>query len=474
MPILDSNDSLVTIASRLAHKDYSSVDLTSGYLERIERLDGNLHSFNNVMADRALSDARLADQERAVGQLRGPLHGIPFAVKDVYDVQGAVTTCGSPAFKNNVAKGDATAIARLRKGGAVLLGKLATHELTHGGVDFGLPWPPACNPWNLKYDPGGSSSGPGAAVAAGLCAFALGTDTGGSIRKPAGMCGITGLKPTFGRVSRHGVMLNAHSLDHCGPMAHTAADCAIILQAIAGQDSFDSVCATESVPDYATAIGNDIRGTRVGVVSSFWLEDLPASATVCAGMHEAVQTLKQLGAEVREVKLRPIAEYMATKLTIQRSELFAAYGRDIQSRREQFGPNIRNRMDGYDLITAADYHAAKLHQSELTADMLHAMADVDVLVTAGPGPAVLLADAAVRARAAPSADLALPFNLTGFPAIATCIGFTDGDLPFSMQIIGRPFDEFAVLSVADAYERATPWHLRRPKIRTQADETAVV
>ncbi|MGH6738927.1 MAG: amidase [Bradyrhizobium sp.] len=474
MRIVEGNDGLLTIASGLAHKDYSSVDLTLGYLEQIGRLDGNLHSFINVMADRALSDARLADQERAAGQLRGPLHGIPFAVKDVYDVQGVATTCGSPAFKNNVAKRDATAIARLRKGGAVLLGKLATHELTHGGVDFGLPWPPARNPWNLDYDPGGSSSGPGAAVAAGLCAFALGTDTGGSIRKPAGMCGVTGLKPTFGRVSRHGVMLNARSLDHCGPMAHTAADCAIVLQAIAGQDPLDSVSACENVPNYATAIGCDIRGTRVGVVSSFWLEDLPASATVRAGMLAAVQALKQLGAEVSEVKLRPISEYNATKLTIQRSELFAAYGRDLESRREQFGPNIRNRMDDYGLITAADYHTAKLHQSELTADMLRAMADVDVLVTAGPGPAALLADAAVRARGAASADLAMPFNLTGFPAIATCIGFADGDLPFSMQVIGRPFDELAVLRVADAYERATPWHLRRPKIRTQADETAVV
>ena len=466
-------ENLIPIASRLARSDCSSVDLTRHYLEQIGRVDGKLHSYINVMPERALFDAQQADNERSEGRVRGVLHGIPFAVKDVYDVQGQVTTGGSPAFRDKVAARDSTAVSRLRSAGAILLGKLATHELTHGGVDFGLPWPPARNPWNTDYDPGGSSSGPGVAVAAGLCAFALGTDTGGSIRKPAGMCGIAGLKPTFGRVSRFGVMLNAASLDHCGPMARTAADCAIVLQAIAGPDSSDPASASESVPDYAAAIGKDIGGTRVGLVSHFWNEDLPASPAVHDGMKQGIETLTRLGARVSEVRLRPIADYTAAKLTIQRFELFAAYGADIRSRREQFGPKMRNRMDDYERISIAEYRAAKQRQRELTADMLRAMAGVDVLVTAGPGPAALLADVAARTRP-PPADLTLPFNLTGFPVIATCIGLTDRNLPFSMQIAGRPFDELTVLRVADAYERATAWHLRHPDMQMQADETASV
>jgi aspartyl-tRNA(Asn)/glutamyl-tRNA(Gln) amidotransferase subunit A len=473
MPVTEPTDDLISIASRLARKDYSAVDLTRHYLGQIERLDGKLHSFIHLMADRALSEARDADDERAAGRSRSLLHGIPFAVKDVFDVQGVATTGGSPAFRDNVASHDSTAVARLRSAGAILLGKLATHELTHGGVDFGLPWPPACNPWNLDYDTGGSSSGPGAAVGAGLCAFALGTDTGGSIRKPAGLCGIAGLKPTFGRVSRFGVMLNAPSLDHCGPMARTARDCAIVLQAIAGQDLSDASSSFEPVPDYSASVGKDIRGLRVGVVSHFWTEDLPAGPDMCEGMQTAIEILKQLGAKVCDVRLRPISEFNEAKLNIQRPELFIAYGNYIRSRPQQFGPKLRHRMDNYERITAVDYLAAKQRQRELTTDMLRTMVDVDVLVTAGPGPASKLEDVAARSNLN-VADLTLPFSLTGFPVMVTCIGFNKGGLPFSMQIVGKPFDECAVLRVADAYERATPFNLRRPKIYAGTYEAAVV
>src|SRR5579884_2976504 len=222
----DPIGSIAGLAQLLASGQASAVELTRHCLDRIGRFDRELHSFIDVAADNALAAARQADAERHAGARCGPLHGIPFAVKDVYDVAGTVTTGGSRAFRDNVAARDATAVARLRAAGAVCLGKLATHELTHGGVDPDLPWPPVRNPWARDHDSGGSSSGAGAAVAAGFCAFALGTDTGGSIRKPAGLCGIAGLKPSFGRVSRHGVLLNADTLDHCGPMARTARDCA--------------------------------------------------------------------------------------------------------------------------------------------------------------------------------------------------------------------------------------------------------
>jgi aspartyl-tRNA(Asn)/glutamyl-tRNA(Gln) amidotransferase subunit A len=461
MSITDNDGDLLAMARGLASNDYSSLGLVEHYLRRITRLDGKLNSYTNVMTERALAEARRADLSRSQGRVLGPLHGIPFAVKDVYDAEGEATTAGSPAFKNRVATRDATAVARLRGAGAILLGKLATHELTHGGVDLGLPWPPARNPWNLDYDPGGSSSGPGVAVASGLCAFALGTDTGGSIRKPAGMCGISGLKPTFGRVSRFGVMLNAASLDHCGPMARSASDCGVVLQAIAGRDTLDSVSASESVPDYIASVGKGIGGLRIGVVTHFWTEDLACLPAVREAMGQAIETLKQIGAKVSDLRLKSIAEYTEPKMTIQRFELFAAYGGDIRSRRAQFGPKMRNRMDDYARITEGAYRAAKQRQAELTAEMLRSMAGTDVLITAGPGPAELLADVAARIRA-PAGDLTLPFNLTGFPAAVTCIGFTENDLPLSMQVVGRPFDEATVLQVANAYERATRWHLRHP------------
>ncbi len=471
MSITDSNGDLLAMARGLASNDYSSLDLVQHYLQRIARLDDKLHSYTNVMTERALSEARRADFSRLQGHTLGPLHGIPFGAKDVYDVEGEATTAGSPAFKNRVATRDATAIARLRGAGAILLGKLATHELTHGGVDFGLPWPPARNPWNLDYDPGGSSSGAGVAVASGLCAFALGTDTGGSIRKPAAMCGISGLKPTFGRVSRYGVMLNAASLDHCGPMARTASGCAVVLQAIAGRDTLDSVSAPASVPDYMASIGKGIDGLRIGVVSHFWTEDLPSLPPVREGMGQAIEMLKRIGAKVTDVRLKSIAEYTETKLTIQRFELFALYGQDIRSRRAEFGPKMRNRMDDYALITKEAYLAAKQRQAELTAEMLRSMADIDVLITAGPGPAEPLANVAARSGA-PAGDLTLPFNLTGFPAAVTCIGFTEHDLPLSLQVVGKPFAEGTVLRVADAYERATRWHLRHPNVEQKKNYEA--
>ena len=450
------------IESRLTSGNLSSVELTRHYLDRITRLDGALHSYVNVLRDQALSDAQRSDSERAQGRVRGPLHGIPFAIKDVYDAGGVATTAGSPAYIDCIAACDATIVAKLRASGAVLLGKLATHELTHGGVDFGLPWPPARNPWNLDFDPGGSSSGAGVAVAADLCAFALGTDTGGSIRKPAGMCGIAGLKPTFGRVSRKGVVLNATSLDHCGPMAHSAADCALVMQTIAGYDPLDPFCSSNGISDYVAALELSIQGRRIGIVSHFWAEDLPVPSDIVRSIEQAIDVFKRLGAHTSDVRLKPIAEYTATKLTIQQYELFATYGREIQSRRNKFGPNIRYKMDDYETITIDDYKAAKLHQRELTADMLRAMGDVDVLVTAGPGPAAPIAEVAARSGP-PVADLTLPFNLTGFPSIATCVGFTNAGLPYSIQVIGRPFEENLVLCFANAYERETQWHLLRPK-----------
>jgi aspartyl-tRNA(Asn)/glutamyl-tRNA(Gln) amidotransferase subunit A len=461
------DNTVPAVARLLAERQISAAELVDHYLDRISQVDGALHSYVEVLGDEARAAAKRADETRMAGRATSPLHGVPFAVKDVFDAKGVATTAGSASLKDNIAKRDSTAVARLREAGAILLGKLATHELTHGGVDFDTPWPPARNPWNLEYDPGGSSSGPGAAVAAGLCTFALGTDTGGSIRKPAGNCGIAGLKPTYGRVSRYGVMLNAPSLDHCGPIARTAAGCAPVLQAIAGRDPLDPESSLEPLANYGEAIGKDIRGVRVGSVAHFWRDDLPIAKDVMLGMESALATLAELGADVRDVKLKPIAEFNEIKLNIQRPELFHNYGEAIRSAPEQFGPRLRNRMNGYETIPAVEYLKARERQRELAADMLTSMSDFDVLVTAGPGPAAKIRDVAARSNLN-IADLTLPFSLTGFPVIAICIGFTPEGLPFSMQIVGKPFDELSVLRVADAYERATPWHRRVPELAGRA------
>ena len=326
---LDDVGTIVTAGKLLSHGQISAVELTQFFLDRIQKFDARLHSFITVAHDRALAAAKAADDEILAGAWRGPLHGIPFAVKDVYDVAGLVTTGGSKAFARNPARCTATAVARLEAAGAILLGKLATHELTHGGVDDELPWPPVRNPWNTEYDSGGSSSGAGASVAAALCSFALGTDTGGSIRKPAAMCGVTGLKPTFGRVSRMGVMLNASTLDHCGPMASTALDCAIVLQAIAGRDEADPESSERPVPDFSGSIEQPIRGFHIGVVRHFWERDIAVDPEVGTAVDSALEVFKQLGADINNVDLDSLGDYHAVMTTIQRPELHATYGEEL-------------------------------------------------------------------------------------------------------------------------------------------------
>jgi aspartyl-tRNA(Asn)/glutamyl-tRNA(Gln) amidotransferase subunit A len=448
-------------AARLADGRLTSTALTTLCLDRIEQYDGKLHSFITLAPERALEMAVRADREIRDGMRIGPLHGIPYAAKDVYATAGLKTTGGSRMFRDNIPDYDATAISRLNAAGAILLGKLATHELTYGGVDATLPWPPARNPWDFERDPGGSSSGGGAAVAAGLCLAALGTDTGGSIRVPAALSGIAGFKPTFGRVNRHGVMQNSLTLDHCGPMAWTVGDCAHVLQVISGYDINDPASSTHPVPDFAAGLSRDIKGVRIGVVSHFWKRDLPAEQAVRDGMTAVLEQLEELGAALREVELRPLAEYAEAKAIIQMPEIFSLYGADARDHSDLFGPKFRNRIAPGGEVTAANYLQAQRRRSELTRQMSEAMIDFDVLVTSGPYPAGKLADIAGETQLN-KVEITVPFSMTGFPVISICSGFTSPGLPLSTQIIGRPFDEAAVLRVASAYEKATPWRYRRP------------
>jgi aspartyl-tRNA(Asn)/glutamyl-tRNA(Gln) amidotransferase subunit A len=446
----------------IASGTLSSTELTSICLDRITNLDPHLNSFVFVNADQALARARNADEELRQGLYRGPLHGIPYALKDVFDVAGVTTTGGSRAFCRNIATGNAAVVDRLDEAGAIFLGKLATHELTHGGVSADLPWPPAHNPWNIEHDTGGSSTGAGAAVATGLCLFALGTDTGGSVRSPAALCGVTGLKPTYGRISREGVMLNSYTLDHCGILTWTVEDCVPVLDAVSDRDPHDTSSSNSILQCNGMAPNLAVSGARVGVVSNKWLEGAIVHPDVEARMAQAVTELQSLGANVSTIDLPSLQTYNACKLTIQRPEFFSLYGSLIQQRPDEFSVKLRNRVSGYDAITAVEYLEARRVRRLLRQEMVELMANVDVIVTPGSlAPAPRLRDSIARTDLN-GPDITIPFNVTGFPAASICIGFASNGLPVAMQVIAKPFEELVLLQICGAYERATPWRNQRP------------
>ncbi|WP_158922287.1 amidase [Acidisphaera sp. S103] len=458
----------ITDAARLIEqRRLSPVDLTQAYLDRIAAYDPQLNAYLLVTADRALDAARDAETEIAAGRYRGPMHGIPFALKDIYCTNGIRTTCHSRTRETYVPGFDATTVAKLHQAGAVLLGKLSTHEFAHGGPSFDLPWPAARNPWNREYATGGSSSGSGAAVAAGLAPGALGSDTGGSIRNPAGLCGLVGLKPTYGLVSRSGVFTNSFSYDHAGPMAWTVEDCAIMLQAIAGHDAKDPASARHPVPDYRAELSAGVKGLRIGVLRHLYEDDIPVPASLKAALDQAYDVLRGLGATVEDARIRPASDYHAVKITGAETELFAVHEPVLRTRLNDFGADFLGRALGALLISGPDYMQASRQRRVMIDEMAPLYAKYDVLVTAGPGPASRL-DAWRTLSFWRNNNITAPFNVTGSPALVQCIGFTDDGLPLSMQVVGRPFADATVLRVAKAYEDATPWRQRRPVLNPNA------
>ena len=455
--------SIAAASALIARRQLSPVELTRAFLDRIAAIDPQLNAFLLVTADRALDQARAAEQEIMAGRYRGPLHGIPVGLKDVYCTKGIRTTGHSRTRATYVPGFDATTVRRLDSAGAILLGKLATHEFAHGGPSFDLPWPPARNPWQRDHATGGSSSGSGAGVAAGLMMGALGTDTGGSIRNPAALCGLVGLKPTYGLVSRYGVWTNSFSYDHAGPMSWTVADCALMLQAIAGHDPADPASADRPVPDYAAALTGDIRGLRIGVLRHLYERDIPVAPELRAAMEAALDVLRGLGAVVEDAAIRPAQDYYDVKITGAESELYAVHEPALRTRLGAFGEDFLGRSLAALLITGADYVQSARERRVMIAEMAPLYGRHDVLVTAGPGPAPRL-DAWRTIDFWRKPSLATPFNVTAGPALAQCIGFTASGLPLSMQVAGRPFDEPTVLRVAAAYEAATPWRARRPRL----------
>ena len=454
---------IAELSRLLAARKLSPLELTDALIQRVERYDSQTRAFITPTFDLARRQARVAEAEIAAGRHRGPLHGIPFALKDIYDTKGILTSGHSRVFIDRIPAEDATTTSRLYEAGAVLLGKLATHEMAHAGPSFDLPWPPARNPWNLAHFAGGSSSGSSAAVAAGMVPVALGSDTGGSIRGPASLCGIVGLMPTFGLVSRAGVITNSYTFDHCGPLARTVEDCALALEALAGYDPKDAGSLSRPVPRYHRALGEDLRGLRIGVLRHHWEQDVPASEDVRRAMDAALDVLRRLGAELEECRVRPLASYFDVKIIIAESEIFSVHAKNLLARPKDFGADFRSRVLPSVLFTAHDYVQATREHRRMMVEMEPLYARFDAFVTAGMGEAPRLSDyRSVSFWQKPS--LLTAWNVTGQPVLALPNGVGGRGLPLGMQILGRPFGEETILRVGHAYERATEWHTRRPNL----------
>jgi len=439
-------------------RELSPIELTRAILRRIEAVDGKLHAYLNLTAESAMNEARVAEAEISQGKYRGPLHGIPLAVKDQLDLKGA------PALirgGNARAGEDATAVQRLRSAGAVILGKLTMSSLP-------IEIPPPRNPWNTDRITGGSSTGPGAAVAAGLCMGALGEDTAGSIRNPASLCGIVGLKPTYGLVSRTGLAPLSWSLDHCGPMTWTVEDAAHVLQAIAGHDSKDPTSIDAPVPNYSAALNANIKDLVVGVPRDY-IEECRARTDpeVLTLVEQAIAELKTLGARVEDVKLPALKLATIANAVIYYNEHFAAHRNDAKSTIKNAATSARARVYLGLLTSAADYIQAQRLRSRVRRECAEVFDKVDLLalpcqLKTAPtfeetGPLDTLYKHLIP-------EYQSPFNLAGLPAISIPCGFSKNKLPVALQLAGKPFDESTVLRAAYAYQQHAGWHEQRPPI----------
>ena len=447
---------------RIADGSLSPVDLVDTVFARIEALEPELHAYATPMVESARTAARQAAEDIAGGRYRGPLRGIPLAIKDIYDTAGVRTAYGSPRHLDRVPDRDATTVGRLKAAGAIVVGKATTHEFAMGGPEFDGPFPPARNPWDRTRFTGGSSSGCGAAVPAGLALGAMGSDTMGSIRIPAAYCGMAGLKPTYGLVSRAGVAPLAWSLDTCGPMAWTAEDCAIMLEALAGPDPQDPTTAKSVAFDADTLHERSVAGLRLGVVRHFHEVDEKAADTTLAALEAALRTFADLGCKVVDVRLSPLWDYGAATYVICLSEAYAFHAPALREDPRAYGPRNLEKFSLGGTIKAGAYVDALRVRASLSAEMGAALTDVDALITVGAWDVAPPIDSVSTLGSLETPSITAPFNLTGVPAASVCTGFDSNGMPLGMQIAGRAFDEATVLALAHAYEQATPWRERRP------------
>jgi aspartyl-tRNA(Asn)/glutamyl-tRNA(Gln) amidotransferase subunit A len=453
--------SLQEVSALVKAKKVSPVELTRTCLSRIEALNPSLNAFITVTGQSALIEAQQAEVEIQRGRWRGPLHGIPIALKDLIDTAGVKTTGGSALFRDRIPKEDATVVSRLRTAGAVFLGKLNMQEFAYGGTTVPSFYGRVSNPWDLDRVAGGSSGGPAAAVAAGLCYAALGSDTGGSIRQPAALCGIVGLKPTYGRVSTHGAIPLSWSLDHLGPMTRSVADAAIVLQAIAGFDPEDVSSQSRPPELYLEPVGARRQPWRIGVPREYYYADLQLD--VQSAIDKALGVLVTLGGE-----LQPLALEVNSDRTVLRAEAYAYHAEFIAQTPELYLPETLAKLRLGAAINAPTYIKARRDLEGFRRRILQAYSSVDLLIT----PTVpVVAPKASDYPATFEGVLALdglllrntrPFNLYGFPTVSVPCGISSSGLPIGLQISGPPWRESLVLALARAYQEATDWHTRRP------------
>ncbi|MEO2142156.1 MAG: amidase [bacterium] len=450
-------------------KEISPVEIIEAHLTRIDATEPVLNSFITLLADQARKAARKAEKDIQAGRYKGPLHGIPVALKDLYNTGGVRTTSGSRIFDTFIPTEDCTVAAKFHQAGAILLGKLNMHQFAYGPTGENPDYGHMHNPWNPDMVTGGSSGGSGSAAAAGQCTITTGSDTGGSIRIPAALCGIVGLKPTYGLVSRYGLSSLSWSLDHPGPMTRTVEDTAITMNVIAGHDPKDVASAKVDIPDYTSALTGDVKGLRIGIVKEYF--EAPLDPQVRKAVMDAISLLESMGAEIKEVSYPMFNQSQAISSTVLMAEA-TAYHRDLLEKDgHQLYEPVRQRLEAGLFISAAEYLRAQQARSIFDQQGRRLLDEVDLL--AGPTEPVtapkILASKVMAGEQEVGVVGALtqytrPYNINGFPAISVPCGFSDDGMPIGLQLAGRPFDELTVLRAAHAYEQANDWHTRRPPI----------
>ena len=458
---------LVQAADLIKRKEASPVELVRACLERIDRWDSHLHAYITVLKDAVLAQAQEAERAVLRGDTLGLLHGVPIALKDAFAMRGVRTTGGTKVLEHNIPDYDSAVVERLRKAGAIFLGTLNMHEIAFGATTANVHFGVARNPWRQDHIPGGSSGGSGVAVAASLCLGSVGTDAGGSVRLPAALCGIVGLKPTFGRISRFGTLPLSLTLDHNGPMTKTVADSTLLLQILAGADVRDPGCSTKPVPEYSKALTEEVKGLKIGLPQEYFADGMESE--VRDAVLTAVRLLEGQGAKVEEVSL-PHSRYApATLVALVLAEASSNNARYLKTQAQDYSEEVRNLLYLGMVLPGSRYVQAQRVRALIRQDVTAAFRKVDVLALPSVGVAapaigqryVKLGEKQVNISAAlPRATLL--FDLSGHPAISVPCGFTTNGLPIGLQIAGRAFDESTVLRVAHAYEQQTPWHIRRP------------
>jgi aspartyl-tRNA(Asn)/glutamyl-tRNA(Gln) amidotransferase subunit A len=453
----------------IQRREVSPVEIIEAHLARIEATEGVLNSFITLLPDWARAAARQAEAQIQSGNYRGPLHGIPVGLKDLFNTGGVRTTSGSRIFDNFIPERDCTVAARFQQAGAILLGKLNMHQFAYGPTGENPDYGHMHNPWNPELITGGSSGGSGSAAAAGQCTITMGSDTGGSVRIPAALCGIVGLKPTYGLVSRYGLTPLSWCMDHPGPMVRTVEDAVLTVNAIAGYDPNDVASARVEAPDYTAALTGEVKGLRIGVPREYF--EAPLDSQVAEAVQKAINLLGELGATVTELSFPMFKHSPAISSTILMAEA-AAYHRELVAREgDKLYAPVRVRLEAGLFISAADYLKAQQARTQFDREARQLFNQVDLL--AGPAepitaPRLLATEVQVGEQTvgttAALTQYTRPYNITGFPAISIPCGFSNEGMPIGLQLAGRPFDELTVLRAAYAYEQATDWRQRRPPI----------